>query len=166
MVKKNIEISKTSILKPDEVCSLTGIKPYVLRFWESEFEQIAPTISATGERLFQYKDIHAVFAIKELLFEQKMTIEKAKMIMDKEKLRREDGPELEGSKRVETFKVNELEINPTPAKFATVDLVKNQKNTPFEREEKFSSSKLNEVKGLLKDLLLKGEAIKKTYNWV
>lgn len=73
-----IKIPNKSHFKANEVCTLTGVKPYVLRFWESEFSEIAPLTSSSGQKLFEHKDIEAIILVKKLLFEDKLTIEKAK----------------------------------------------------------------------------------------
>jgi len=73
-----IEIPNKSSFKINEVCALTGIKSYVLRFWESEFSQISPLVSSAGLKLYEHKDIEAILLIKKLLFEEKFSIEKAK----------------------------------------------------------------------------------------
>lgn len=73
-----IKIPNKSHFKSNEVCTLTGVKPYVLRFWESEFKEIDPLTSSSGQKLFEHKDIEAIMLIKKLLFEDKLTIEKAK----------------------------------------------------------------------------------------
>lgn len=75
----SIEIPNKSTFKLDEVCGLTGVKPYILRFWEAEFTQISPIESANGQKLYEHKDIEMVLLIKKLLFEDKLTIEKAKV---------------------------------------------------------------------------------------
>lgn len=66
-----------------ELSSLTGIKPYVLRFWESEFEQIAPTMSADGRKVYSEEDKQSIETIKELLFGQKLSIQEAKAELDR-----------------------------------------------------------------------------------
>lgn len=73
-----IKIPNKSHFKANEVCTLTGVKPYVLRFWESEFNEIDPLTSSSGQKLFEHKDIEAILLVKKLLFEDKLTIEKAK----------------------------------------------------------------------------------------
>lgn len=73
-----IEIPNKSSFKINEVCALTGVKSYVLRFWESEFDAIAPLTSTSGQKLYEHRDIEAILLIKKLLFEDKMTIERAK----------------------------------------------------------------------------------------
>ncbi|RLA65411.1 MAG: hypothetical protein DRQ88_03325 [Epsilonproteobacteria bacterium] len=62
----------------NDVCSLLNLKPYVLRFWETEFIEITPDVGPNGERLYRRKDIDAIIFIKKLLFEDKLTIEKTK----------------------------------------------------------------------------------------
>ena len=81
-MSNQIEIPNKSHFKLNEVCSLTGVKPYVLRFWESEFDHISPVLSSSGQKLFEHKDIEAIAFIKKLLFEDKMSIEKAKAALD------------------------------------------------------------------------------------
>ena len=67
-----------------EITSLTGVKPYVLRFWESEFSQIAPTKNEGGQKVYSQADLTCVKMIKDLLFEDKLSIAQAKMYLDKE----------------------------------------------------------------------------------
>ncbi len=57
-----------------EVSKLTGIKPYVLRYWESEFRWMAPQKSRSKQRLYRKKDIEMVLLIKRLLYEERYTI--------------------------------------------------------------------------------------------
>ena len=75
---ESLSIPHKSHFKLNEVCSITGVKPYVLRFWESEFEEIAPILSSSGQKLYEHKDIEAVAFIKKLLFQDKLTVEQAK----------------------------------------------------------------------------------------
>lgn len=74
-----IQLPQKSHFKMDEVCGLTGVKPYVLRFWESEFPEIKPSLSSSGQKLFSYRDVEVIYHIKQLLFEQKCNIEQAKL---------------------------------------------------------------------------------------
>ncbi len=78
----NLQIPNKSHFKANEVCSLTGVKPYVLRFWESEFSQINPMSSSSGQKLYEHGDIEFIAKIKYLLFDEKMTIEKAKQELE------------------------------------------------------------------------------------
>jgi DNA-binding transcriptional MerR regulator len=64
--------------KIGEVSSLTGIEPYILRYWESEFKLIKPYRTKTNQRLYRKKDVEAIIKIKKMLYEQKFTIAGAK----------------------------------------------------------------------------------------
>lgn len=61
-----------------EVARLTGIQPYILRYWESEFPVLQPKKSGTGQRLYRKRDIEIVLKIKQLLYDQRYTIAGAK----------------------------------------------------------------------------------------
>ncbi|MGH9398606.1 MAG: MerR family transcriptional regulator [Terriglobia bacterium] len=61
-----------------EVSQLAQTKPYVLRYWETEFPSLRPSKTQTGHRLYRRKDVEAVFHIKRLLYEQGFTIEGAR----------------------------------------------------------------------------------------
>src|SRR5258708_35756184 len=65
-----------------EVARLAGIKPYVLRFWESEFPTLGPKKSGTGHRLYRRKDVQLVLEIKRLLYEKRYTIEGARKFLE------------------------------------------------------------------------------------
>ena len=67
-------IPRKLFYKMAEVCQLTDTQPYVLRFWESEFSQLAPTRGNNGQRLYRKRDIDLVLQIKKLLHEQGFTI--------------------------------------------------------------------------------------------
>lgn len=61
-----------------ELSSLTGVKPYVLRFWESEFEEISPKLKEDGTKTYTQEDRDSVERIKDLLFGKKLSIQEAK----------------------------------------------------------------------------------------
>ncbi len=61
-----------------EVSRITGIKPYVLRYWESEFRWMSPAKSRSKQRLYRKKDIETILLIKKLLYEERFTIAGAK----------------------------------------------------------------------------------------
>lgn len=63
----------------NEVTSITGVKPYVLRFWESEFSQISPVTSEQGVKHYSQEDIESIKEIKNLLFNEKLSIPQAKL---------------------------------------------------------------------------------------
>jgi len=57
-----------------EVSRITGVKAYVLRYWESEFRWMAPQKSRSKQRLYRRRDIDMILLIKKLLYEQRYTI--------------------------------------------------------------------------------------------
>ena len=77
--------SADEILIPDklyfrigEVATLCHLPAYVLRFWESEFPQLRPVKSSTGQRMYRKRDVESVMRIKQLLYEQGFTISGAR----------------------------------------------------------------------------------------
>jgi DNA-binding transcriptional MerR regulator len=57
-----------------EVATLCRLPAYVLRFWESEFPQLKPVKSSTGQRMYRRRDVESVLRIKQLLYGQGFTI--------------------------------------------------------------------------------------------
>lgn len=64
--------------KIGEVAEIVGVKPYVLRYWESEFTALRPAKSKSQHRLYRARDVATVRQIKHLLHDERMTIEGAK----------------------------------------------------------------------------------------
>jgi DNA-binding transcriptional MerR regulator len=73
----NEPIAKKVYYSIGEVCDLTGLKPHVLRYWETQFEVLNPTKNRAGNRVYRSKDIELVLLVKHLLYERKYTIEGA-----------------------------------------------------------------------------------------
>ncbi len=70
-----------------EVSRITGLKPHVLRYWESEFKVIKPHKGGSLQRLYRRKDLDLILKIKKLLYEDGFTIAGAKKkIRDLERL--------------------------------------------------------------------------------
>ncbi len=65
-----------------EVSKLTSVEQYILRYWETEFEQLRPQKNRAGNRIYTNKDINVILRIKSLLREKKYTIEGAKKILN------------------------------------------------------------------------------------
>lgn len=116
-----------------EVSKLTEIEQYVLRYWETEFDQLKPQKNRAGNRIYTNKDIQLILYIKELLREKKYTIEGAKKI-------------LEDSTQIKTPKIKREE-----------KLVIDEVEDEFEKESDKPSLKkdLEEVKSILEFMLTK-----------
>lgn len=65
-----------------DVCDLTGLRPHVLRYWESQFEVLRPNKNRAGNRVFRTKDIELILLVKRLLYEEKYTIEGARQKLE------------------------------------------------------------------------------------
>ena len=76
------EIPDKLYFRIGEVSRLAGIKPYVLRFWETEFSALGPKKSGKGHRLYRRKDVELVLEIKRLLYDRRYTIEGARKYLD------------------------------------------------------------------------------------
>ena len=83
--KSSAKAKADEVLIPDklyfrigEVATLCHLPAYVLRFWESEFPQLKPVKSSTGQRMYRRRDVESVLHIKRLLYEQGFTISGAR----------------------------------------------------------------------------------------
>ena len=103
----NIQIPDRLFFRIGDVATLLGVKPYVLRYWESEFPAICPQKSTSGQRVYRRSDVEMVVLIKHLLYEERYSIEGAKKRI---KDLRKDG-------ELKTFKQEKL--GPSPEELAT-----------------------------------------------
>jgi len=116
-----------------EVSKITDIEQYVLRYWETEFDQLSPQKNRAGNRIYTNKDIRLILYIKELLREKKYTIEGAKKIL--ENYEQEKKPVIE---------VKEKKV------YSDIDIsIEVEKNIPSLKED------LESIKDFLKHLLTK-----------
>lgn len=65
-----------------EVCSLTDLKPHVLRYWESQFRFLNPAKNRSGNRVYQRREIELILLVKHLLYTDKYTIEGARQCIE------------------------------------------------------------------------------------
>jgi DNA-binding transcriptional MerR regulator len=82
-----VEIPNKLYFRIGDVSKLAGVKPYVLRFWESEFPMLNPKKSGTNQRLFRRKDVEIILEIKHLLYEKRFTIEGARTFIQQQRSR-------------------------------------------------------------------------------
>ncbi len=71
-------IAKKAYYSIGDVCELTGLKPHVLRYWETQFPPLRPTKNRAGNRAYRPKEIELILLLRNLLYEQKFTIEGAR----------------------------------------------------------------------------------------
>jgi DNA-binding transcriptional MerR regulator len=116
-----------------EVSKIANIEQYVLRYWETEFEQLTPQKNRAGNRIYTNKDIRLILYIKELLREKKYTIEGAKKILENYEQEKKPVVELK-EKKVSTDTDISIEV---------------EKNIPSLKED------LEAIKDFLKHLLTK-----------
>ena len=115
-----------------EVSKITDVEQYVLRYWETEFEQLKPQKNRAGNRIYTNKDINLIMQIKNLLREKKYTIEGARKIIDNGK--------------VEEKKIEDEDV---PIDLFTIPASNNKKDKPSLKKD------LEEIKSLLEFLAAK-----------
>jgi DNA-binding transcriptional MerR regulator len=67
-----------------EVCEMLGIKPHVLRYWETQFEALNPPKNRAGNRVYRARDLQRIALIHRLVHEEKYTIEGARKRIEQE----------------------------------------------------------------------------------
>jgi DNA-binding transcriptional MerR regulator len=75
---EQIQIPDKLYFRIGEVSKIVSVPTHVLRFWESEFKQIRPKRTSTGQRLYTQRDIRLLLEVKSLLYERRFTIEGAR----------------------------------------------------------------------------------------
>jgi len=73
-----VEVPDRLYFKIGEVAKLVGVKPYVLRYWETEFSIVRPGKTRARHRLYRRKDVETLLEIRRLLYAERYTIEGAK----------------------------------------------------------------------------------------
>lgn len=78
-----------------EVSKITDLEQYVLRYWESEFEELKPSKNRAGNRIYTNRDIRLILYIKKLLRDERYTIEGAKQVLKSYTPEEDTGEQLE-----------------------------------------------------------------------
>jgi DNA-binding transcriptional MerR regulator len=68
-----------------EVCSLTDLKPHVLRYWESQFRFLNPAKNRSGNRVYKSREVELIMLVKHLLYTEKFTIDGARQRIDQQR---------------------------------------------------------------------------------
>lgn len=82
MARKKVQ--KRLYYKIGEACKLLDIQPYVLRYWETEFPELSPSKSKSGQRVYSEEELALIRRIKELLYDEGFTIAGAKKRLEAE----------------------------------------------------------------------------------
>ena len=83
-------VPEKSLFRIGEVSRVTSTKPFVLRYWETEFPMLQPVKSPKGHRLYRREDIETVFTIKRLLYDEGFTIAGARRHLRDQAARRRE----------------------------------------------------------------------------
>jgi DNA-binding transcriptional MerR regulator len=86
------EIPDKLFFRPGEVSRLVGVPAHVLRYWETEFPELAPRKSGRGHRMYRRQDVELLFLIKELLHVKRFTIQGARQYLRQQKQHRKAAP--------------------------------------------------------------------------
>lgn len=93
-----------------EVCELTGLKPHVLRYWESQFRFLSPAKNRSGNRVYQRREIELITLVKHLLYTEKFTIDGARQKVDEHRRKGELKPASRGALDMQTLESVESEL--------------------------------------------------------
>jgi DNA-binding transcriptional MerR regulator len=93
-----------------EVCELTGLKPHVLRYWESQFKFLNPAKNRSGNRVYQRKEVELVVLVKHLLYVEKYTIDGARQKVDEHRKKGQLKPNARRALDVHTLAAIEQEL--------------------------------------------------------
>jgi DNA-binding transcriptional MerR regulator len=93
-----------------EVCDLTGLRPHVLRYWESQFRFLSPTKNRSGNRVYQRREVDLIMLVKHLLYTEKYTIEGARQKVDEHKKSQDLKQAARGALNVESLEALEGEL--------------------------------------------------------
>lgn len=91
-------IPKRALFKPAEVCLIAGVKPYILRSWEAEFQNLGRGSKTDGARVYRRADVEMVLRIKGLVFGEGLTLGAARR-----KIEADAKPEPSGAEQEETL---------------------------------------------------------------
>lgn len=91
-----------------EVCTLTDLKPHVLRYWESQFRFLNPAKNRSGNRVYKAREVELIMLVKHLLYTEKFTIDGARQRMDH--FRRSGELRVAARQAIQTETIRELRL--------------------------------------------------------
>lgn len=148
-MKKNFAMKKL-YYSISEVSKITDLEQYVLRYWETEFDQLKPAKNLAGNRIYTNKDIKLILHIKKLLRDEKYTIEGAKKLLKSYNMKEEEQlmTGTDDAKPKASFSHAKTELS-----LFTTDEEKSSEQISSDIDNKPLLSDLKELKSFLSDLL-------------
>ena len=154
MVQAEIKSDSEELALPDkryfkigETSLLLGVKPHVLRYWETEFPQVRPFKSSTGQRLYRRRDVEALIKIQRLLYKERFTIMGARQALGKLNFYGDENNSLndfEMESQAETKTGIEVETGAEPGACASLNLLP--------QEEQCNMATINALQDAKKEL--------------
>lgn len=93
-----------------EVCDLTGLKPHVLRYWETQFKFLSPAKNRSGNRVYQRREVELIQLVQHLLYTEKYTIEGARQKVDEHRKKGDLRPTARAALEQQTLLAVEAEL--------------------------------------------------------
>jgi DNA-binding transcriptional MerR regulator len=93
-----------------EVCTLTDLKPHVLRYWETQFKALSPAKNRSGNRVYARREVELILFVKHLLYTEKYTIDGARQRLDAQRRNGELRPAARAALARETADAMEREL--------------------------------------------------------
>ncbi|MCC6263504.1 MAG: MerR family transcriptional regulator [Bryobacterales bacterium] len=119
------------VFRIGEVSRIVGVEPYVLRYWETEFSQLAPKKSGTGHRMYRRREVEQLLLIRQLLYDRQYTIKGARQYLKELGQRRphavEDSP-------AESMRVVSMPVPAESASSVAMDTDSSGNGTPTSAE--------------------------------
>lgn len=125
-VSSKTDIPDKLYFRIGEVSRLCSVESYVLRFWETEFTQLRPNKSGTGQRLYRKRDVEMALRVKQLLHEEGYTIAGARQILQTESRRKSKQTELPIPLAQTALKPQEQGSSPGSLNAAKLDRVRRE----------------------------------------
>ncbi|AXA37190.1 MAG: hypothetical protein KatS3mg130_0329 [Candidatus Sumerlaea sp.] len=112
-MSEDVKIPDKLFYRINEVAAITGLKPYVLRYWETEFPMLSPEKDENEQRRYRKSDIELILQIKKLLYEEGYTIAGARKRL--KQLRSASAGENELANEAAAAEAGAPHANPSPS---------------------------------------------------
>jgi DNA-binding transcriptional MerR regulator len=139
--------------KIGEVAKYVGVKQYVLRYWETEFEALHPKKSNNGQRFYTRKDIEMALTIRKLLHEDRFSIEGARAVLKKMKSQKSQiQPILEGTTQAQVVEAHQPAAEVVVSKAAPMPTADQLQKAVMQRERELHQYWASSVDYLIEEI--------------